>query len=97
VRGPGRRTTSSSSSGNQSAVLAARLPGAHGTGPRPWPLPTRAWPWDRFWKCDPDGRDAAQVAVQERVVGLDSSSEEGGAREDTGDENYELCTWGRRE
>jgi hypothetical protein len=37
-----------------------------------------------------DGRDAVQVTVQERVVDLDSSSEEGGAREDTGDETFVL-------
>jgi hypothetical protein len=37
-----------------------------------------------------DGRDVAQVAVQERVMDLDSSSEEGDAREDTGDESFVL-------
>jgi hypothetical protein len=38
-----------------------------------------------------DGRDAVQVAVQERVVDLDSSSsEEGEAREHTGDESFVL-------
>jgi hypothetical protein len=32
-----------------------------------------------------DGRDAVQVAVQERVVNLESSFEKGEAREDTDD------------
>jgi hypothetical protein len=38
-----------------------------------------------------DGRDAVQVAVQERVVDLKSTSfEEGEAREDTGDDSFVL-------
>ena len=37
-----------------------------------------------------DGRDAVQVAVQERVVNLESSFEEGEAREDTDDDSFVL-------
>jgi hypothetical protein len=37
-----------------------------------------------------DGRDAVQVAVQERVVDLESSFEEGEARAETGDESFVL-------
>jgi hypothetical protein len=37
--------------------------------------------WQRGVRVD--GRDAVQVAVQERVVNLESSFEEGEAREDT--------------
>jgi hypothetical protein len=40
-----------------------------------------------------DGRDAVQVAVQQRVVDLDAFSSEkegGGDREDTGDESFGL-------
>ena len=37
-----------------------------------------------------DGRDAVQVAVQERVVNLESSSEEGEAGEDTDDDSFVL-------
>jgi hypothetical protein len=37
-----------------------------------------------------DGRDVVQVAVQERVVNLESSFEEGEAREDTGDDSFVL-------
>jgi hypothetical protein len=44
-----------------------------------------------------DGRDAVQVAVQERVVNLESSFEEGEAREDTGDDSSVLGAWGRGE
>jgi hypothetical protein len=38
--------------------------------------------WQRGVRVD--GRDAVQVTVQERVVDLESSFEEGEAREDTG-------------
>jgi hypothetical protein len=37
-----------------------------------------------------DGRDAVQVAVQERVVNLESSFEEGEAGEDTDDDSFVL-------
>ena len=37
-----------------------------------------------------DGRDAVQVAVQERVVNPESSFEEGEAREDTDDDSFVL-------
>jgi hypothetical protein len=43
-----------------------------------------------------DGRDAVQVAVQERVVSPESSFEEGEAREDTGDDSSRGA-WGRGE
>jgi hypothetical protein len=36
-----------------------------------------------------DGRDAVWAAVQERVVDLEASFEEGEAREDTGDEDVD--------
>ena len=44
--------------------------------------------WQRGVRVD--GRDAVQVAVQERVVNLESSFEEGEAREDTDDDSFVL-------
>jgi hypothetical protein len=37
-----------------------------------------------------DGHDAVHVAVQQRVVGLEYPSKEGGEREDTGDDSFVL-------
>jgi hypothetical protein len=44
--------------------------------------------WQRGVRVD--GRDAVQVAVQERVVNLEFSFEEGEAREDTDDDSFVL-------
>jgi hypothetical protein len=71
------------------AARAAAAEEAYFDRPRQRTLNTASYDgWQRGVRVD--GRDAAQVAVQQRVVDLDASSEEGEARGDTGDESFVL-------